>query len=110
MGSVFDAEVVVVLALERGERRLAEQQAPHRPEITEDAVAERGLVEVVHAGGAARARAATDHALDHAGVPLPPDDHRLLELDDRVDELARPCEARQLTIALDEEDPRAHPA
>src|SRR5262249_57148802 len=80
------------------------------PEVAEDAVAERRLVEVVDPRGAAGAGAPADDALDHPGVALAPDDHDLLELDEGVDELAGPGQAGELAVALEEDDAGADAA
>lgn len=93
--------------VERGERGLADEERANRPEVAEDAVLRRGLIEVVDARGAARARATADHALDHARVALAEEHELLLDLDDRVDDLARPREQREIAVALDEDERRA---
>src|SRR6187455_3448212 len=94
-------ERVEVGALERRRRVAAHLQRADRPQVAEDAVAERRLVEVVDTRAAARAGAAADDALDHARVALAEDHEVLLELDQRVEHLARPGEQRQLAVGLD---------
>src|SRR5262245_54363816 len=100
--------MVVALVLERGQGGFAEEQAAHPPEVAEDPITERRLIEVVDARRAARPRAAADHALHHPRVALPPDEHGLLHLDDGVDHLPRPGEAGELAVALEEDDARAN--
>src|SRR5690606_32653999 len=107
---VLDAEAVVFRVLEAGDDLLAEQDRAHLPEVVEDAVAERGLVEVGDAARPAGADAPADDTLDHARVALSPDDHPLLEEQERLADLAWPREPRQLAVALDEDERRAHVA
>src|SRR5262245_6494632 len=83
--------------LRRRRRRVGrglDHEGAQGPQVGEDARAERGLVEVVHAAAAARADAAADDALDHARVALAEDEQGLLELDQAADELARPGQQR----------------
>src|SRR3954464_9190933 len=85
---IFNPEAVGLFVLQRRQRGLAEQEAPHRPDVAEDAVAERGLIQVIHSCGAAGAGAAANDPLDHARVPLSPDEHALFHLHEGVDDLA----------------------
>src|SRR5205085_957178 len=97
------AELVELRVLELRRRSAADLQRANGPQVAKDPVLQRRRVEIVDARATARSRPPPDHALDHARVPLAEDDEDLLDLDEAVEQLARPGEERELAVRFDEQ-------